>query len=67
MFVTGARVEPPIGFDNKLVISFTSEERLPSTNTCGLSITFYRKYKDYAHFKDKMDFAVRNSHGFGLI
>ncbi len=67
MFVTGAQVEPPIGFDSKLLISFTSEERLPTTNTCRLSITFYRKYNDYAHFKDGMDFAVRNSHGFGHI
>lgn len=66
-FFSGANKLPATGFDESPKIAFTSENRLPSTSTCALKITFPRSLGllTYTEFEEKMDFCIRDSFGFG--
>ncbi|KAJ8004357.1 hypothetical protein DPEC_G00158330 [Dallia pectoralis] len=71
-FATGATVIPPIGFDPTPSIGFlhenghqdTSASSLPIANTC-INCLNLPLHKSYIVFKEKMDFALGNTHGFG--
>lgn len=67
MFCTGTDIEPPAGFEGIPRIEFTDEDRLPEANTCIFRLTLSRKYVAYDMFKEKMDFAIQNTFGFGKI
>ncbi|MEQ2222794.1 hypothetical protein ILYODFUR_030126, partial [Ilyodon furcidens] len=55
---------PTLGFSPKPSLEFISYSRFPVANTCEniLRIPFHNAYSD---FKTDMDFAIRNSPGFG--
>ncbi|XP_047192931.1 uncharacterized protein LOC124850943 isoform X1 [Scophthalmus maximus] len=71
-FATGATVIPPIGFIPTPSIGFLHEEEygdsavsnLPIANTC-INCLKLPLHSSYSVFKDKMDFAFANTHGFG--
>ncbi len=50
-------------------VNFMDEERLPTVSTRALSITFPRSMGllEYEEFKEKMDYCISSSHGFGNI
>nr|XP_055036518.1 uncharacterized protein LOC129423994 [Misgurnus anguillicaudatus] len=71
-FATGANTVPPIGFSPQPSIEFLHQERdaesnskLPVANTCinCLKLPLHTTYKD---FQENMDFALGNTHGFGI-
>ena len=66
-FFSGANKLPATGFDESPKIAFTSENRIPSTSTCALKITFPRSLAllTYTEFEEKMDFCILDSFGFG--
>lgn len=68
-FFTGSTKVPATGFDGIPKIKFIAEDRLPTASTCELSITFSRKMASFTveEFKDKMDFCILGSHGFGIV
>ncbi|XP_053190794.1 uncharacterized protein LOC128374565 [Scomber japonicus] len=63
-FATGCDVMPPIGFSPKPSLEF-QRGRYPIANTCVncLRIPLHQSYED---FKSNMDFAIRNTQGFGM-
>ncbi|CAL8301751.1 unnamed protein product [Gadus morhua 'NCC'] len=69
-FATGATAIPPIGFNPTPSIDFLHENghqdtsSLPIANTC-INCLNLPLHTSYAVFKDKMDFALGNTHGFG--
>lgn len=71
-FATGATAVPPIGFNPTPSIGFLHEEEygdtavssLPIANTC-INCLKLPLHNSYAVFKDKMDFALANTQGFG--
>lgn len=67
IFLTGADEPPPCGFIATPQLCFCDMERLPEASTCSLTLTLSRSYKDYALFKEKMDFAISNGYGFGKL
>lgn len=71
-FATGADTVPPIGFSPHPSIEFLHPEnatatisKLPIANTCinSLKLPLHTTYKD---FEQNMDFALGNTHGFGI-
>ncbi|XP_034738154.1 G2/M phase-specific E3 ubiquitin-protein ligase [Etheostoma cragini] len=71
-FATGANLVPPIGFSPQPSIEFLHQEhdagttsKLPIANTCinCLKLPLHTCYKD---FQENMDFALGNTHGFGM-
>ena len=67
MFITGSDEPPPTGFNGVLTLEFTDADRLPEASTCSLSLTLSRVHCDYVTFKAKMDCAISNGYGFGMI
>ena len=67
MFCTATDGEPPTGFERKHEIDFTDEDRLPEANTCAFKLRLSRRHAEYNTFKEKMDIAILNTYGFGLI
>ncbi|KAK0153676.1 G2/M phase-specific E3 ubiquitin-protein ligase [Merluccius polli] len=69
-FATGATAIPPIGFNPTPSIDFLHENEhqdtssLPIANTC-INCLNLPLHTSYAVFKDKMDFALGNTHWFG--
>ena len=68
-FISGSEKIPATGFDSIPKIGFTDDDRLPTASTCDLFITFSRRMAtlDYDEFKNKMDFCIHGSHGFGIV
>ena len=68
-FFTGSAKMPAIGFDGTPKVQFCDADRLPSTSTCDLSITFPRSMAllQYEEFKEKMTDYILSSYGFGAI
>ncbi len=67
IFFSGSREVPPLGFTPSGNVTFSNEETYPKASTCALTLILPTKYhKDYATFKDKVSFAVKNHGGFGL-
>lgn len=64
VFFTGCDSIPALGFSPKPSLEFITHSRFPVANTCEniLRIPVYAVYTD---FKSNMDFAIRNSPGFG--
>lgn len=71
-FATGANTVPPIGFSPQPSIEFLHQEhdaastsKLPIANTCinCLKLPLHTTYRD---FQENMDFALGNTHGFGI-
>ena len=67
MFITGTDEPPPTGFTGVPTLEFTDADRLPEASTCSLSLTLSRAHSDYVTFKAKMDCAINNGYGFGMI
>ena len=69
-FATGASVIPPVGFSPQPSIDFLHDHSssprscLPMANTCinCLKLPLFDKYGD---FRERMDFAIGNTQGFG--
>lgn len=68
-FLSGSSKIPAMGFENVPGIKFMDDERLPTVSTCAMSITFPRSMGllAYEKFKDKMDFCILGSYGFGSV
>ena len=68
-FISGASKLPATGFPKNPAIFFCNEDRLPRASTCDISITFSRKLGilQYEEFKEKMDFCILGSYGFGSV
>ena len=68
-FMSGSSKIPATGFDTTPKIRFTDSDRLPTVSTCEMSITFPRGMGllSYEEFKDKMDFCILGSYGFGVV
>uniref|UniRef100_A0A3Q3FKZ8 HECT domain-containing protein n=1 Tax=Labrus bergylta TaxID=56723 RepID=A0A3Q3FKZ8_9LABR len=64
VFFTGCDSIPALGFSPKPSLEFSNHSRFPVANTCEniLRIPFHAVY---TAFKHDMDFAIRNSPGFG--
>lgn len=71
-FATGANTVPPIGFSPPPSVEFLHQEhdagsisKLPIANTCinCLKLPLHTSYRD---FQENMDFALGNTHGFGI-
>ncbi|XP_061584191.1 G2/M phase-specific E3 ubiquitin-protein ligase-like [Cololabis saira] len=71
-FATGADAVPPVGFSPQPSIEFLHQEhdagftsKLPIANTCinCLKLPLHASYRD---FQENMDFALGNTHGFGI-
>ncbi|XP_071111323.1 uncharacterized protein [Haliotis cracherodii] len=68
-FWTGSERVPPIGFDNKLSITFVPDRRpapLPVARTCGLVLELMRGF-EADKFAEKMTYAINHSGGFFII
>eukprot|EP00794_Sanderia_malayensis_P017175 gene17175-18904_t len=67
-FSTGSSKVPPLGFIPKPSIEFlhSSQSRFPQGNTCGCVLKLPTMHTSYQSFKDDMDFAFKNCHGFGM-
>ncbi|XP_028254486.1 G2/M phase-specific E3 ubiquitin-protein ligase-like [Parambassis ranga] len=72
-FATGASAVSPIGFSPQPSIEFLHQEhdggnpsKLPIANTCinCLKLPLHTSYDD---FQENMDFALGNTHGFGIV
>ena len=68
-FITGTTTVPPMGFDHGITIRFTSDKSktLPVASTCSLVLWFPTALVDYTMFKERMDFALLNTVGFGCV
>ncbi|KAL2089685.1 hypothetical protein ACEWY4_014373 [Coilia grayii] len=73
IFATGASRIPPLGFAPQPSIEFLhsdmqsgSPSQLPMANTC-INCLKLPLHTSYNTFKTSMDFALGNTHGFGLI
>ena len=66
-FMTGSSRIPAAGFNEVPSIIFVNDNCLPVASTCDLSITFSRKYGflTYEQFREKLDFSIENSPGYG--
>ena len=65
VFVTGASRPPPLGFNEPPTITFADDEPFPMSNTCSNNIRLPVCYSEFEEFKQKMDFAIKNSPSFG--
>ena len=68
-FLSGSSRIPATGFDTTPKIRFTDEDCLPTVSTCDMSITFPRKMGllNFEEFKNKLDFCILGSYGFGVV
>lgn len=68
-FVTGAPRIPPMGFSNSPTIRFNDDKNkfLPTASTCSLVLWLPLALQEYQQFKEKFDFAVQNTIGFGQV
>ncbi|KAM4528196.1 G2/M phase-specific E3 ubiquitin-protein ligase [Odontesthes bonariensis] len=68
-FATGSDAVPPIGFSPQPSLEFLhpsgGAEKFPVANTC-ISCLRLPIYSTYSGFKSNMDFAIRNTQGFGM-
>lgn len=71
-FATGASAVPPIGFSPQPSIEFLHQEhdgenpsKLPIANTC-INCLKLPLHTSYDGFQENMDFALGNTHGFGI-
>ncbi|KAM9466270.1 G2/M phase-specific E3 ubiquitin-protein ligase-like [Clarias gariepinus] len=64
VFFTGCDRIPALGFSPKPSLEFITYSRFPVANTCE-NILRIPIHVEYANFKSDMDFAIRNSPGFG--
>ncbi|CAG9763530.1 unnamed protein product [Ceutorhynchus assimilis] len=66
IFATGTDAFPPLGFPVRPKIAFLPENAIfPTVSTCAIELKLPTSYVSYEEFKDKMDFAILNSNGFG--
>ncbi|KAK3107115.1 hypothetical protein FSP39_007522, partial [Pinctada imbricata] len=68
VFWTGAEKPPPLGFDQKLQVTFVSNEKflLPVAHTCGMYLELWRGFSDPDEFRQKMVQAITLGGGFHL-
>ncbi|XP_051814886.1 G2/M phase-specific E3 ubiquitin-protein ligase-like isoform X3 [Acanthochromis polyacanthus] len=64
VFFTGCDSIPALGFSPKPSLEFINHSRFPVANTCD-NILRIPLHASYTAFKHDMDFAIRNSPGFG--
>jgi hypothetical protein len=64
VFITGANVPPPLGFDSTPTIELT-DGNFPTANTCSTTLHLPTVYEEYEVFKGKMDFSILNSPSLG--
>uniref|UniRef100_A0AAX7W3L7 HECT domain-containing protein n=1 Tax=Astatotilapia calliptera TaxID=8154 RepID=A0AAX7W3L7_ASTCA len=64
VFCTGCDSIPALGFSPKPSLEFVTNCRFPVANTCE-NILRIPVHAVYTTFKSDMDFAIRNSPGFG--
>ena len=68
IFFSGCDKVPPLGFNPCPRIMFDQDSIYPKSSTCALSLILPTRYhRDYATFKDKVTFGVKNHGGFGLL
>ena len=67
IFFSGTDKIPLTGFTPRPSITFDQENPYPTTSTCAFSLVLPSQYRDYATFKDKVTFGVKNHGGFGLL
>jgi len=66
-FWTGASSVPPLGFPNKLEVTFGCSKQLPTAHTCGLILCIWRGYSDPDVFCEDMVKAIQWGGGFHLV
>ena len=68
-FVTGAARIPPMGFSKPLTIIFSDDKNqlLPTASTCSLVLRLSLALQEYEQFKERVDYAVQNTVGFGQV
>lgn len=68
-FITGAPSMPPMGFDREISIHFIDDKdkTLPTASTCSLVLRLPLSLTMYEEFKEKVDFAIMNTFGFGQV
>lgn len=64
VFLTGCDSVPALGFSPTPSLEFITYSRFPQANTCE-NILRIPVHAEYTAFKSDMDFAIRNSPGFG--
>lgn len=69
IFLTGCDAVPPLGFGGtEWQIEFDDEAVVPRVSTCSLVLFLPTTLPlDYETFKDKMDFYIISSQGFGQL
>lgn len=69
VFVTGADLIPPMGFDRAPEIFFchTPQLKLAVASTCSPSITLPTCHDSYKDFKDAMVESIVSGFGFGKV
>ncbi len=55
VFIMGASVPPPMGFESNPIIEFT-DGSLPTANTCLTTLRLPTKYTEYEVFKERIGF-----------
>lgn len=68
-FLSGSSKIPATGFDTMPKIRFCDDDRLPMVCTCDLTITFPLSMGllQYENFKNKMNYCILGSYGFGTV
>ena len=66
-FVTGARLEPAIGFDCTPSIHFQESSPFPRANTCAMTVHLSLQHKSFDVFAYHVVFGICNTAGFGQI
>lgn len=68
-FISGSSKIPASGFGSLPKICFTDTDCLPFVSTCDIAITFPGKmgFLLIDQFKERMDFCIQGSHGFGSV
>lgn len=65
--MTGSKCIPVVGFDHKVMLCFTDEERLPQVSLCGLTLTLPRNINTQEKFNDIMTLSILGGPGVGLV
>ena len=66
-FITGARIEPAIGFDSTLSICFQESSPFPTANTCATTVYLPLSHETFDVFAYHVIFGICNAAGFGQI
>uniref|UniRef100_A0A8C9YPL1 HECT domain-containing protein n=1 Tax=Sander lucioperca TaxID=283035 RepID=A0A8C9YPL1_SANLU len=66
VFFTGCDSIPALGFSPKPSLEFITHSRFPVANTCE-NILRIPVHAEYTDFRSDMNFAIRNSPGFGRL